>query len=79
MSDFTKEELKTILEWSQYLSTEHGTEGDEEERALDLKIKRIIDNYCEHEYITFLQDQNNEPFIEKCMECHALRICNDNQ
>ncbi len=66
MNDFTKEELQIILEWGQELSSEFGTSGDEEEKALDLKIKSMIDNYCEHE--------SSEPILvlnKKCIKCNC--------
>jgi len=42
MNDFTKEELETL----NGAIICHGCEGDE----LHLKIKSLIDNYCEHEW-----------------------------
>ncbi len=73
MNEFTKEELIKIKDAMYGISFD-----DNEERILRKKIQSMIDNYCEHEYMTFLQDHNNEPFMEKCMECHTLRFLNDN-
>ena len=66
MNDFTKEELSKLRDaWVNY---------DYCDDELESKIQSLIDNYCEHEYMTFLQDHNNEPFLEKCMKCHALKF-----
>lgn len=69
MNDFTKEELECLL--SNHWSCGANYEG------LYNKIQFLIDNYCEHEYMVFLAEQNNEPFILKCSKCHELRFSDE--
>ena len=75
MNDFTKEELEELLNGYEHHS--HNTRHNWPSLDLCKKIQSMIDNYCEHDFVTFLQDQNKEPFIEKCLECHELRVFNE--
>lgn len=75
MNDFTEEELLAMFNIIKY----DAKLGNEIIEYLSNKIQSMIDNYCEHDFVTFLQDQNNEPFIAKCMRCHFIRVSNDNQ
>lgn len=81
MNDFTKDELSTILLWINDIpDRENWPEICDRTlyyRNLAIKVQLMIDSYCEHRFMTFLQNQNNEPFIDKCMKCHELRIVNE--
>lgn len=63
MNDFTKEELKMIY-WNLPLQTPE-RESPQIYSLLMLKIKSMIDNYCEHEW---RQGQHlfNDVFCTKC-------------
>ena len=76
MHDFTKQELETLYNnFDTLLTVNPESDGTYE---LMSKIKSMIDNFCEHEYITILVNSDNEPFIDGCMKCYDLRMFNDN-
>lgn len=49
MNDFTKEELKSILDWANVYCESGGSWSYEVHKPLIIKIMSMIDNYCEHE------------------------------
>jgi hypothetical protein len=58
MNDFTKEELKFIYDWLNWIS--------KEDYPVKNKIQSMIDNYCEHE--------SSEPILvlnKKCIKCNC--------
>ena len=57
MNDFTKEEWEEILNGVGWLEEVGG--WSEELDALMKKIRSMIDNYCEHEWV-------NATYCEKC-------------
>lgn len=78
MNDFTKEELRHFdYSLEQFRFSCINPEYEEKIKKLRYKVQSMIDNYCEHDFIAFLQDQNNEPFVDKCMKCHELRLSKD--
>lgn len=76
MNDFTKDEINKLL-WAINYVKENTTNRSDAMSLLREKIKSMVDNYCDHEYLVFLQDQNNEPLINKCINCHDLRFSHE--
>lgn len=70
MNDFTKEELDFINAAINPFNWIFSGDFDE----LKSKLKSLIDNYCEHDYLAFLVEENHNPFIEKCGKCDDLRF-----
>lgn len=65
MSDFTKEDLKLIMEGVLYLRggcTNYAMDSEK----LKIKIQNMIDNYCEHEWDEFLTLERD---VHECKKC----------
>lgn len=76
MIEFTKEELIEIHDYCNWEPPAIGMSKFREN--IWLKIQSMIDSYCAHNWLTFLNDSNRESFIEKCLRCHKLRFTNEN-
>lgn len=61
MNDFTKEELKHLLESCEQLRNECGHDND----LID-KLQSMIDNYCEHEWVFYISPRGNIVICNKC-------------
>jgi hypothetical protein len=63
MHDFTKEELKELLYglWCHAKFT-----GKINNQKLYNKIKSMMDNYCDHEWISYPNDYAAMPYCKKC-------------
>jgi hypothetical protein len=61
MNDFTKEELKFLLCWGVDSCEIKNVETFENNKEMDIfnKIKSMIENYCDHEWV-------NGTYCEKC-------------
>lgn len=60
MSDFTKEELEYIYD---ELDSNY---SELKNIPLMNKVKSMVDNYCDHEWITYPNDFAASPFCKKC-------------
>jgi hypothetical protein len=78
-NDFTKEELNYIADGLARVMGQINWSKNKRDRIRELygRVESMIDNYCDHDFVTFLQDQNNDSFLEKCLECHELRVFNE--
>lgn len=76
MSVFTKEELLIIHEALIYLFSDNNAGDTELVRKLNLKIKEMIDNYCEHEW--GIDCHNCDIDRVWCIEC-GKDLKNDNK
>ncbi len=63
MNDFTKEELKDIINWGDVYTEFGNSWTNKVHRPLIEKIQSMIDKYCEHEW------RNN------CCGCCPSNIC----
>ena len=71
MNDFTKEELESIANWGE-VYTEFGNSWvDKSERQLINKIQNMIDNYCEHAWMS--NPHQNDSMLY-CMKCGMSKI-----
>lgn len=72
MNDFTKEEIQYIFD-----NVDNNIECFNEPAIaykIRHKLKSMIDNYCEHEFYTFLKLPDGSPFIDKCFYCDYVTI-----
>jgi hypothetical protein len=66
MTNFTKEELESILNWGE-VYTEFGNSWvDKSERPLINKIQDMIDTYCEHQPSDSYYEQFRWQLCRKC-------------
>jgi hypothetical protein len=67
MNDFTKEELKDILEtFHSYFEATDNAPYDYEQELID-KIQDMIDNYCEHDF-----EYKDIGKAKLCIKCFSL-------
>jgi hypothetical protein len=70
MNDFTKEELQIILlDMDTYVEKNTVIKESPSHGKLRLKIQSIIDNYCEHEWRCWDDEDNTR----ECMKCDERR------
>jgi len=62
MNDFTKEELKFIYDWLNWIS--------KEDYPVKNKIQSMIDNYCDHSQYIYYGDIP----VGECTKCHMVMI-----
>lgn len=80
MNDFTKEELKLILDGLSYaLSASKETGGMMVDilTPISKKVQNMIINYCEHNYIKSL-DKSGMYFISACIICKDTKPWSEN-
>jgi hypothetical protein len=66
MNDFTKEELKELLDAIRWKLGEG--QADSLTFPLEAKLKSMIDNYCEHELVRIDYDCNPD----RCVTCQEI-------
>ena len=68
MNDFTKEELEEIQEIARHCCKQAVETRHNLTYTVKLKAERMIDNYCEHEFIVFNKEYNHV----ECIKCGAI-------
>jgi hypothetical protein len=68
MNDFTKEELQIIrLDMTTYINRTPMLNESPSHKALRDKVERMIDNFCEHEWVVETKEFNLKNAI--CKKC----------